>query len=675
MTFNTRSFLLGLRNRHFVAADLLIFAITPTLALLMRMNEWGDVLYFLPSLIIYTWITLICKPFLFWAAGLYNRFWPYASVDGVKALATSALASLALELLLFYGLLYPLDLLPVALPRSLPLLNTLLTMMFVGTTRLTVRMVFEATEQKKGAAPSKPVLVAGAGVAGAMVVKELRMNPSVGLNPVAFLDDDPRKRGARIHGIPVVGTLAQLPQAIKEFRALQVIIAMPTAPGKVVRDLAQACKEAGVSGRTVPGVFEILSGIAKVSQFREIQIEDLLRRGVVRSDPQEVSRLIHNKRVMVTGAGGSIGSELCRQIALFGPSELVLLGHGENTIFKIANDLKDRLPNSTVPAVIADIRDKKRMSWIFRTYRPEIIFHAAAHKHVGLMQTNVPEAVTNNVLGTRNLAELAAQYEVERFVMISSDKAVNPTSVMGVTKRIAELVVHDMATTTGKPFVSVRFGNVLGSRGSVVPIFKDQIAMGGPVTVSDPRVTRFFMTIPEAVQLVLQAGAMGSGGEVFVLDMGEPIKILDLAKEVIRLSGLTEGRDIDIVFTGLTPGEKLSEELFFPTEQPVRSQHEKIFVCPNGVKPTLNPILAGTGVDAPAGHQGSEGDVVLRQTVQELIEAVHLNSTQPVHDLIKRIVPEYQAFPETGLTPEPKLYIPENQPVVVDSTSEIRRKT
>ncbi len=486
MIANTRSFLLNLRNRHFLAADLLIFAITPALATLVRLEGLENVDRYVPSIIIYTWVFAFCKLGLLWMIGLYHRFWPYASVDALTALVLSAAAVVAAELFVAFGLLFPLDLLPVALPRSVPIINAGLTILLVGSTRLAVRVLFELSDHKKGTTPTKPVLIAGAGAAGAMVVKELRMNPQVGLHPVAFLDDDPRKRGVRIHGIPVVGTLADLPTAVKEYRSLQVIIAMPTAPGKVVRDLVQACKQAGVTGRTVPGIFEILSGTARVSELRDIQVEDLLRRGVVRGNPQEISQLIQKKRVMVTGAGGSIGSELCRQIGLCDPSELILVGHGENSIFKIARELQKNLPASIVPAVIADIRDKKRMNMVFRAYRPEIIFHAAAHKHVGLMQSNVPEAVTNNVLGTRNLVELAAQYDVERFVMISSDKAVNPTSIMGVTKRIAELVVHDAATTTGRPFVSVRFGNVLGSRGSVVPIFKAQIASGGPVTVSDP---------------------------------------------------------------------------------------------------------------------------------------------------------------------------------------------
>jgi FlaA1/EpsC-like NDP-sugar epimerase len=641
MIKDLRSLSLSMRNRHFLAADLLIFAVTPTLALLMRLESTAQFEYYAQSLIIYTWVFLAIKPFLAWHTRLYSPFWAYASVDGLRALVRSAAVAVFVELTLAYAVIYPLNLLPVTLPRSLPLINATLTVLLVGSMRLAIRMLYDLGGRKEGGQPRKPVLIAGAGVAGVMIVKELRMNPQVGLEPVAFLDDDPRLHGRRIHGVMVAGKLASLPEVVKRYRTKQVIIAMPTAPGKVVRELVQSCKEAGVVGRTVPGLFEILSGTAKVSELRDIQIEDLLRRGVVRSDPSGISPLVQQKRVMVTGAGGSIGSELCRQISLCNPSNLILLGHGENSIFHIVKELRHHLPAATVPAVIADIRDKKRMNMVFRTYRPEVIFHAAAHKHVGLMQTNMPEAITNNVLGTRNLVELAAQHNVERFVMISSDKAVNPTSVMGVTKRIAELIVHDASVTSGKPFVSVRFGNVLGSRGSVVPIFKHQIASGGPVTVSDPRVTRFFMTIPEAVQLVLLAGALGTGGEVFVLDMGEPVRIVDLARDVIRLSGLTEGRDIDIVFTGLMPGEKLHEELFLKSERPVRSRHEKIFVCSNSTKTLLTPVLEDAGVEVAAGPQSMEGDVVLRQNVQELIETLQSKSTEQTQEIIRRIVPEY----------------------------------
>jgi FlaA1/EpsC-like NDP-sugar epimerase len=631
-------FLLGLRNRHFVVIDLVILCISPLLAMEIRLESLSAVDPFAQSVIFYT-LTFVClKPLVFWGVGLYGRYWPYASIDALRTIALAAFITLCLEVSLFFGIFLPLNLVPAGFPHSVPLLDAVLSMILVGSSRLAVRALFEWTNETKGGIAMKPVLIAGAGVAGSMVAKELRMNSQVGLNPVGYLDDDPRKHGMRIQGIPVVGKLADLPIALKEYNIEQVIIAMPTAPGRVVKDLVQACTLAGVVGRTIPGVFEIASGIAKVSELRDIQIEDLLRRGIIRSDPQEVAHLVHNKRVMVTGAGGSIGSELCRQIGLCNPAEIVLLGHGENSIFKIATELTKRLPASSVPPVIADIRDKERMETIFAAHRPEIIFHAAAHKHVGLMQTNVAEAITNNVLGTRNLVELSAEYGVERFVMISSDKAVNPTSMMGVTKRIAELIVHDAAMATGKPFVSVRFGNVLGSRGSVVPIFKSQIAIGGPVTVSHPDVTRYFMTIPEAVQLVLHAGALGTGGEVFLLDMGEPIRIVDLAKDVIRLSGLTEGRDIDIVFTGLKPGEKLHEELFQDHERPVRSKHDKIFVCPNGLGDTKSPRSAGSAE--------GEGDMVFRQAVQDLVDQIHFNNLHETQEIIRRIVPEYQPTAE-----------------------------
>jgi FlaA1/EpsC-like NDP-sugar epimerase len=635
------SFLLGVRNRHFFAMDLAIFAVTPAIALILRLETLAEVEYFLPSLIIYTGIFIILKPVVFWRSRLYSPFWPYASVDALRILARAVAVGCVVELAVFYLLLaHPgLALLPQQdIPRSLPVINAILTLLLMGTTRMTVRMLFEIADQKKGRLPTTPVLIVGAGVAGAKVVRELRMNPQVGLLPAAFLDDDTRLHGRRIHGVMVVGPLSDLPEAVKKYHTKQVIIAMPTAPGKVIRELVAACKESEVTSRTVPGLYELASGSARVSEFREIQIEDLLRRGVVETDREDVAHLLQGKCVLVTGAGGSIGSELCRQIALSDPASLILLGHGENSIFKIANEIRKVFPDLKTPPVIADIRDKVRLQSVFRVHSPQVVFHAAAHKHVGLMQNNVSEAVTNNVLGTRNLLDLAQEYDVERFVMISSDKAVNPTSIMGVTKRIAELIVHDAAITSGKPLVSVRFGNVLGSRGSVVPIFKAQIAAGGPVTVSDPRVTRFFMTIPEAVQLVLQAGALGTGGEVFVLDMGEPIRILDLAKDVIRLSGLTEGRDIDIVFTGLQQGEKLYEELFRPGETPERSRHPKIFVCENGPgQGTLIP-LAGPGTK---GIPANEGNPELRHNVQELIDAVQTSSLHSVQELIRRIVPEY----------------------------------
>jgi FlaA1/EpsC-like NDP-sugar epimerase len=366
-----------------------------------------------------------------------------------------------------------------------------------------------------------------------------------------------------------------------------------------------------------------------------VDIEDLLRRGVVKPKSEDVAAFIKGARVMVTGAGGSIGAEICRQIILHRPSELVLVGHGENSIFHIAAELCKILDHEEAPiqihTVVADIRARDRMDLIFQIHRPEIIFHAAAHKHVGLMEVNVPDAVTNNVLGTQVMVDLAAKHAVQRFVMISTDKAVKPTSIMGVTKRISELVVQDAARRTGRAFMSVRFGNVLGSRGSVIPLFKKQIAEGGPLLVSHPEATRYFMTIPESVQLVLQAATMGRGGEVFVLDMGEPVRILDLARDLLRLSGREEGRDIDIVFCGLKHGEKMTEELFYEWEKPVQSGHERILVHRNNV-------MEGLKSDGAWSVQ----DRTVRYQAERLVVAAEMGELKEVERIMKALVPEYR---------------------------------
>jgi FlaA1/EpsC-like NDP-sugar epimerase len=443
----------------------------------------------------------------------------------------------------------------------------------------------------------------------------------------------------QIHGVKVLGTLKDVVSIAREGRIGEVIIAMPAAPGKVIREVVQACKKAGIASRTIPGVYEIISGSA-VAQLRDVKIEDLLRRGTIHIDTLNVSKLVGGACVMVTGAGGSIGSELCRQIASFGPKEIVLLGHGENSIFHIATELKSHygLINEplVVHTVIADIRHRDRMHQIFSRYKPQIVFHAAAHKHVGLMEKNLTDAVTNNVFGTQVLVELAGEHDVERLVMISSDKAVNPTCIMGVTKRVAELVVRDAAQRTGKDFVVVRFGNVLGSRGSVVPIFQEQIQRGGPLLITHPEVTRFFMTIPEAVQLVLQAATIGRGGETLVLDMGEPIKILDLAKDMLRISGLDEGVDIDIVYTGLQKGEKMCEELFYRSEEPAFSGHEKILVCRAGGNHNE------AGEDHPdAGMTASEESSAVIRDVDLLVGAARVGQLDLVYQLLKKIVPQY----------------------------------
>jgi len=417
-------------------------------------------------------------------------------------------------------------------------------------------------------------LIVGAGDAGALVVREMQKNPQLKTSPMGFLDDDPEKQAFHIHGIPVIGKLADLEAQIDQKQVDEVIIAIPSAPGRVIRQVADACRRKGVPFRTMPGIYELLGGMVSVNRLRDVDITDLLRREHTPIDDQRVGLSLSRKRELVTGAGGSIASELCRQIARWSPAELLLVGHGENSIFEIILELEELFPSLAIQPVIADVRHADRLMNIFSTYKPQVVFHAAAHKHVPLMEKNVEEAVTNNILGTRNVVQTAQQTGVERLVMISTDKAVCPTSIMGATKRIAEMLVLEAANNGSRAYSVVRFGNVLGSRGSVVPLFKRQVARGGPVTVTHPDVERYFMTIPEAVHLVLQAFAMERGGEVFVLDMGEPVRVMDLAEDLIRLSGLEPGRDIEIQVTGLRPGEKLSEELwdknatYTPTDHP-----------------------------------------------------------------------------------------------------------
>jgi FlaA1/EpsC-like NDP-sugar epimerase len=390
----------------------------------------------------------------------------------------------------------------------------------------------------------------------------MQKNPQLNLLPICFLDDDANKQRLQIHGIPVVGKLTDLARVVGQRRIDEVVIAIPTAPGRVVRKVADVCRLKAIPFRTMPGIYELIGGIVSVNRLREVDITDLLRREPAQIQEQIVSKNLSGRRVLITGAGGSIGRELCRQVARWGPSELVLLGHGENSIHETMLELQEDYPTLPIHPLIADIRDIDRLDIVFEDHHPQVVFHTAAHKHVPLMEVNIEEAVTNNILGTRNLIEVCLNDGVEQFVMISTDKAIRPTSVYGATKRLSELLVLDAANRSGLAYCVVRFGNVLGSRGSVIPRFKRQISHGGPITITHPDMERFFMTIPEAVHLVLQAAVMCKGGEVFVLKMGEPVRILELAEDLIRLSGLEPYKDIDIVFTGIRPGEKLTEELW-----------------------------------------------------------------------------------------------------------------
>ena len=513
-------------------------------------------------------------------------------------------------------------------PRAVLVIDWLLSLFLVGGLRFSLRVLAENRSAPNGANQgSHRVLIVGAGDAGALVVREMQKNPQLKLIPVCFLDDDQGKQKQQIHGIPVVGTLNDLARSVTQKHIDEVVIAIPSAPGLVVRQVADVCRLKDVPFRTMPGIYELIGGKVSVERLREVEITDLLRREPALIDDKLVGSSFSGKRVLITGAGGSIGRELCRQVARWGPSSIILFGHGENSIFEIFVELQEDFPSMAIFPVIADIRDLDRMNVIFENHHPQVVFHAAAHKHVPLMELNVEDALTNNVEGTRNVVEACVNYEVERLVMISTDKAIRPSSVYGATKRLAELIVLDAAHRTGQAFSVVRFGNVLGSRGSVIPIFKRQIDRGGPVTITHPDMERYFMTIPEAVHLVLQASAMGQGSEVFVLKMGEQIRILDLAEDLIRLSGLEPYKDIDIVFTGIRAGEKLSEELWDQWAHYEQTSHPDIVLLAE------EDILSGPALRSAVNdliHLGREGDsgTVVR-IFDELIPGAAVRSTPP----------------------------------------------
>ncbi len=519
-----------------------------------------------------------------WRCGLYGRLWRYTGLTEVAEIGVAVLNISALMLILRALSLPFLRIEGQQLSYSIIVIDMMLCFFLMTACRVLRRLQTEHAQRKHWRQPvRRRALVVGAGDAGMMVLKELNQRSDLGVDVVGLIDDDPTKTKKRIGNITVFGTTADLPRLVDTLFVEQVIIAMPSAPASEIRRIVDMCRVAEVETRILPGLFELINGRVSINQLRDVSLEDLLGRDQVKLDDASISSYIEGRTVLVTGAGGSIGSELCRQILRYEPRKIVLLGKGENSIFGIQQELVRRLAQRHAPveivAVIADIRDEKRIEYIFETQKPDLVFHAAAHKHVPLMEANINEAVTNNIFGTRVVAEMARKYKVQKFVLVSSDKAVNPTSVMGASKRVAEIIIQNLAaSTSATKYVAVRFGNVLASRGSVIPLWRQQIASGGPVTVTHPDVTRYFMLIPEAVQLILQAGAFGSGGEVFVLDMGKPVKILDLANDLIKFSGLTPGVDIKIEFTGLRPGEKLFEELLTEAEGLSRTASEKIFV-------------------------------------------------------------------------------------------------
>ncbi|MBE0467596.1 MAG: polysaccharide biosynthesis protein, partial [Candidatus Desulforudis sp.] len=502
---------------------------------------------------------------------LYHRMWAYAGINEllsvVQAVSLGTIAVIAFAYFTFYPL-----------PRSIMLIAWPLIVMLVGGSRLVWRMAVDWRKQSTGSRWRRNVLIVGAGDAGALVARELK-HTGGGLVPIGFIDDDPHKQGLRVMGIPVVGTREDIPDVVRGRRVDQIVVAMPSAPSEVTREIIRLCRRTAAELRILPGIARFLDKQVTLADLRPVDAEDLLPRETVQVDLDEVAAYLRDRVVLVTGAGGSIGSELCRQCVRFGPRRLVLLDHAENGVYELWNQLKRVFPEDALDIAVADLRDQAKVEDVWAAYRPQVVFHAAAHKHVPLMEKHPDEAVRTNVFGTRNAAEAADRHGAEVFILISTDKAVNPTSVMGATKRLAELVVRQLNGMSKTRYAAVRFGNVLESNGSVIPLFKEQIARGGPVTVTHADMTRYFMTIPEAVQLVVQAGAMAEGGEVFVLDMGEPVRILDLAHELVRLSGLEPDLDIEIQVIGARPGEKLYEELLTTEEGVTATAHRRIFTA------------------------------------------------------------------------------------------------
>ncbi|MDA0242990.1 MAG: nucleoside-diphosphate sugar epimerase/dehydratase [Chloroflexi bacterium] len=608
-----------IRNRHFFLLDLFFIPLAVYFSYVLRLDRL-NIAPFWPSWILYCVCALALTPFIFKWVGVYGRYWIYASIEELALLVggLSVAAVLAGILNLILAGIYPAE---FVFPRSVPFLYLLLGLAATAGPRLAVRASTSPQWRWGTRSPTEAVLIAGAGDAGNKILREIQANLELGLHVVGFVDDDPLKQNVTISGTPVLGVVADIPTLVRDQNLTKVIIAMPSASGQTIRQIVQMCEQAKVATQTIPALHNLLNGRVTINQLRQVQIEDLLRREPVQTDTSAVHNLLRGRRVLITGAGGSIGSELCRQVLACAPAELILLGHGENSIFTITHELRRLAPDIPLTPLIADVRFGERIEGLFEKYRPQVVFHAAAHKHVPLMEQNPCEAITNNVLGTRNVLHAARTYGVEQFVMVSTDKAVNPTSIMGASKRTAELLVLHAAQQSELPYVAVRFGNVLGSRGSVVLTFQQQIAAGGPVTVTHPEMIRFFMTIPEAVQLVLQAAVIGRGGEIFILDMGEPVKIVDLAHDLITLSGLEVGRDIEINFSGIRPGEKLYEELFIQGEKYQRTEHHKIFIAKNA-----STLLANSYIP----------------TIESLIESAQHDDSERVHTLLRQLIPEHQ---------------------------------
>jgi FlaA1/EpsC-like NDP-sugar epimerase/EAL domain-containing protein (putative c-di-GMP-specific phosphodiesterase class I) len=618
----------SLTNYHLYQVDICIFLMAPFIALGLRLESLKDIQNWTHWGLFITAISfVIAKLVVLWHTGFYQRYWRYAGTDELMFIAGLGLA-MAIVNIICLNIIYFL-LSPPNLPRSLPLLDAMISFIGISLVRYSIRFADRSHRRSQANASGKRLLIVGAGAAGVALAEEMQRYPDLGYLPIGFIDDDPTKQGLKIRNIPIVGDRYHIPELVQTLKIHDVIIAMPSASGQVVREIVNLCKAIGIKASTLPRLDEILNGPIRLESIRDVNIEDLLRREPIQTEVQSVVDFLNGKTILVTGAGGSIGGELCRQMYRCHPKTMILMGHGENSVFNIQQELEQLAQllkhhenalqdDVQLVVVIADLRSYSRLNHLFTQYKPDIVFHAAAHKHVPLMELNSPEAITNNVMGTKNLLDLSIQHQTEHFVMISSDKVVNPTNVMGASKRVAEMLVLQAAKISSKHFAVVRFGNVLGSRGSVVPTFQKQIAQGGPITITHPEISRYFMTIPEAVQLVLQASVLSrSGGEIFMLNMGKPVKIVDLAEDLIRLSGYEVGRDIGIVFTGLRPGEKLYEELLLPGEEYESTAHEKILVVKNATN--IVPDNLDIVLDALYAAAAQDNQTLILSILEQLV--------------------------------------------------------
>lgn len=609
---------LFIRRVFLMCYDMLAVFIASMLALMIRfdlnfynvpseyLNEvWRTLPYMMA-------ITLI----IFWALRLYSSLWSYAGalemMYVVSACILDAIAVAALILVRNWGDMFP-------VPRSFYILYGLFLLVLIMGCRYSYRGLRAIRNMRRDGVYRRNVLVIGAGEAGNQLIKEINNSRYVKKKVVGVIDDDKTKVGNYIHGAKVIGDRSCIMDKVLELHVHEIIIAMPSASPKQMKGILDICKETGCELKRLPGIYQLVNGEVGISKLKDVDVNDLLGREPVTVNLESIMGYVSGKVIMVTGGGGSIGSELCRQIAEHKPKQLIILDIYENTTYDIQNELKVKFPELDLVVLIGSVRNTNRMNWIFETYRPEIIYHAAAHKHVPLMEESPNEAIKNNVLGTWKIVQAADRYHVKRFVMISTDKAVNPTNIMGASKRICEMIIQTYNKRSATEYVAVRFGNVLGSNGSVIPLFKKQIERGGPVTVTDPNIVRYFMTIPEAVSLVLQAGAYAKGGEIFVLDMGEPVRILDLAKNLILLSGHKPDEDIQIVFTGLRPGEKLYEEMLMDEE---------------GLQDTENNLI----------HIGKPIELDEEKFLKQLEQLKEYVVTEPsdIREWVKEIVPTYQ---------------------------------